>query len=70
MTDDTQFIVRTEDAKGNYKYEAFTGTDKLAKMADGTIDVMFSEKAVSYTHLDRLRGPRDDPARCRLRQER
>ena len=55
VTDDTQFIVRTEDAKGNYKYEAFTGTDKLAKMADGTIDVMFSEKdsknVVDYVYI-------------------
>ena len=55
VTDDTQFIVRTEDAKGNYEYEAFTGTDKLAKMADGTIDVMFSEKdsknVVDYVYI-------------------
>ena len=55
VTDDTQFIVRTEDAKGNYEYAAFTGTDKLAKMADGTIDVMFSEKdsknVVDYVYI-------------------
>ena len=55
VTDDTQFIVRTEDAKGNYEYEAFTGTDKLAKMADGTINVMFSEpdskKVVDYVYI-------------------
>ena len=55
VTDDTQFIVRTEDAKGNDEYAAFTGTDKLAKMADGTIDVMFSEKdsknVVDYVYI-------------------
>lgn len=55
VTDDTQFIVRTEDAKGNYEYAAFTGTDKLSKMADGTIDVMFSEKdsknVVDYVYI-------------------
>lgn len=56
VTDDTQFIVRTEDAKGNYEYTAYTGTDKLPDMANGTINVMFSEvdsktKVVDYVYI-------------------
>jgi len=48
VTDDTQFIVRSEDAKGNYVYTAYTGTDKIAEMAEGTIDVMFSTPNAKY----------------------
>ena len=57
VTDETQFIVRTgEGTKADpFKYEAFTGTEDLPNMADGTVDLMYNydkdSNVASYVYI-------------------
>ena len=55
VTDDTQFVVRTEDSKGNFVYNAYTGTDELPNMANGTVSLMYNydedSKVADYVYI-------------------
>ena len=57
VTDNTQFIIRTGDGTkaDPYKYEAFTGTDKLPDMKEASLNVMFNDpdedNVVDYVYI-------------------